>query len=198
MMQITGHIAPENLMTLEAYARFRQAHKAEVIAHRRLRSVALGEHLMVQFESELTIRYQIQEMLRAEKLFEPADIQHEIEAYAPLVPDGRNWKATMLIAYADAQERQRALAQLMAIEDHMYVEVPGFARVYAAADEDWDRENAHKTSAVHFLRFEFSAEVIEALCQGVSAQLGCDHAHYDMAAVIPSASLRSLVTDFRG
>lgn len=197
MMQITGHITPDNLMTLEAYARFRQAHKAELIAHRRLRSVALGEHVMVQFESEMTIRYQIQEMLRAEKLFERPDIQHEIDAYAPLVPDGRNWKATMLIAYADAQERQRALTRLMGIEDHMYVEVPGFARIDAAADEDWDRENDHKTSAVHFLRFEFSAEVVDALCHGQAAQLGCDHAHCDMRVPIPPDSLRSLVTDLR-
>ncbi|MGA1724932.1 MAG: DUF3501 family protein, partial [Burkholderiaceae bacterium] len=151
-MQITGNITPDNLMTLEAYAKYRKQHKAEVIAHRKLRTVTLGEHITMQFESEMTIRYQIQEMLRIEKIFEEEGILAEIEAYAPLVPDGGNWKATMLIEYTDIHERKRELARLIGVEDHMFVEVEGYDRVYAIADEDLDRENDEKTSSVHFVR----------------------------------------------
>jgi hypothetical protein len=133
-----------------------QAHKPQLIAHRKLRSVQLGEHITVQFESELTMRYQIQEMLRLEKIFEEEAIQAEIDAYAPLVPDGGNWKATMLIEYPEVNERRRELARLIGVEDRMFVEVEGHQRVYAIADEDLDRENEEKTSAVHFLRFELS------------------------------------------
>ena len=135
-MQLTGHITPDSLMSLEAYSKWRKVHKPEVIAHRKLRSVQLGEHLNLQFESETTIRYQIQEMLRIEKIFEEEGIQSEIDTYAPLVPDGSNWKATMLIEYPDANERKRELGRLIGIEDRMFVEVEGHARVYALADED--------------------------------------------------------------
>jgi len=138
-MQLTGHITPESLMTLEAYSKWRKAHKPEVIAHRQLRSVRLGEHLNVQFESELSIRYQIQEMLRVEKIFEEEGIAHEIEAYAPLMPDGHNWKATLLIEYPDINERRRELARLIGVEDRLFVEVEGHPRVYAIADEDRPR-----------------------------------------------------------
>ena len=140
-MQLTGHITPDSLMSLEAYSKWRKVHKPEVIAHRKLRSVQLGEHLNLQFESETTIRYQIQEMLRIEKIFEEEGIQQEIEAYAPLVPDGSNWKATMMIEYIDVNERKRELARLIGVEDRMFVEVEGYERVYAIADEDLDREN---------------------------------------------------------
>ena len=155
-MQLTGSITPDSLMTLEAYSKWRKAHKPEIIAHRKLRSVQLGEHVNLQFESEATIRYQIQEMLRIEKIFEEEGIQDEIDAYAPLVPDGSNWKATLLIEYTDVNERKRELARLIGIEDRMFVEVEGHPRVYAIADEDLDRENEDKTSAVHFVRFELT------------------------------------------
>jgi Protein of unknown function (DUF3501) len=140
-------ITRENLMTLEAYSRIRKEWKPKIIAHRRLRSVALGEHVTVQFEDEQTVRYQIQEMLRIEKIFDEDGIQGEIEAYGPLVPDGTNWKATMLIEYPDAHERRRELARLIGVEDRLFVEVEGQPRVYAIADEDLERENAEKTSS---------------------------------------------------
>src|SRR6478609_9403037 len=154
-MQLTGKITRDSLMTLEAYSKYRKAHKADVIAHRKLRTVHLGEHISLQFESETSVRYQIQEMLRIEKIFEEEGIAQEIDAYAPLVPDGGNWKATMLIEYPDEHERRRELARLIGVEDRMFVEVEGHPRVYALADEDMERENDEKTSAVHFLRFEF-------------------------------------------
>src|SRR5689334_4851438 len=153
-------ITKENLMTLEAYSKYRKANKAGIIAHRRLRSVKLGEHISMLFESELSIRYQIQEMLRIEKIFEEEDIQAEIDVYTPLVPDGNNWKATMLIEYSDENERKRALANMIGIEDKMYIEVEGYNRIYAIADEDLDRENDEKTSAVHFVRFQFPSAAI--------------------------------------
>ncbi|MBL8389715.1 MAG: DUF3501 family protein [Hydrogenophaga sp.] len=196
-MQLTGHITPESLMSLEAYSKWRKLHKADVIAHRKLRSVQLGEHLNIQFESETTIRYQIQEMLRIEKIFEEEGIQQEIEAYAPLVPDGTNWKATMLIEYIDVNERKRELARLIAVEDRLFVEVEGYQRVYAIADEDLDRENDEKTSAVHFVRFEFTPAMRAALKAGAAAKLGCDHTHYPAHVQIPLETLASLAGDLR-
>ena len=196
-MQLTGHITPDNLMTLEAYSKFRKAHKAEVIAHRKLRSVLLGEHLNLQFESETTIRYQIQEMLRIEKIFEEEGIQQEIEAYAPLVPDGGNWKATMMIEYPDVNERKRELARLIGVEDRMFVEVEGQARVYAIADEDLDRENDEKTSAVHFVRFELTPTMCAAVKAGANVKLGCDHTHYPAHVTIAPETLASLAGDLK-
>lgn len=196
-MHLTGKITPDSLMTLEAYAKWRKAHKAEVIAHRKLRSVPLGEHITVQFESELTMRYQIQEMLRIEKIFEEEGIQDEIAAYAPLVPDGRNWKATMLIEYPDVNERKRELARLIGVQDRMFVEVEGHARVYAIADEDLDRDNEEKTSAVHFLRFELTPAMCEAVKAGAGVKLGCDHTHYPAHVAIAPETLASLAGDLR-
>lgn len=196
-MQLTGKITPENLMSLEAYSKWRKVHKPEVIAHRKLRSVQLGEHLNLQFESETTIRYQIQEMLRIEKIFEEEGIQQEIEAYAPLVPDGSNWKATMLLEYPDPHERKRELARLIGIEDRMFVEVEGHARVYAIADEDLDRENEQKTSAVHFVRFEFTPAMKQAIRAGAAVKLGCDHTHYPAHLQIAPETLASLAGDLR-
>jgi len=195
MMQLTGHITPDNLMGLEAYSKFRKAHKAEVIAHRKLRSVALGEHITLQFESETTIRYQIQEMLRIEKIFEEEGIVQEIEAYAPLMPDGSNWKATMLIEYPDVNERKRELARLIGVEDRMFVEVEGQPRVYAIADEDLDRENDEKTSAVHFVRFELTPAMCAAVKAGAGVKMGCDHTHYPAHMAIPPETLASLAGD---
>lgn len=196
-MQVTGHITADSLMSLEAYSKWRKSHKAELLAHRKLRSVVLGEHLNVQFESELTIRYQIQEMLRIEKIFEEEGIAHEVEAYAPLMPDGHNWKATMLLEYPDVNERRRELARLIGIEDRMFVEVEGHARVYAIADEDLDRENDEKTSAVHFLRFEFTAPMCAAVKAGAAVKLGCDHTHYPAHVQLTPETLASLAGDLR-
>ena len=196
-MQLTGQITPDNLMSLEAYARWRKAHRSEVIAHRKQRSVQLGEHLTLQFESELSMRYQIQEMLRIEKIFEEEGIQAEIDTYAPLVPDGSNWKATMMIEYPDESERRRELARLIGVEDRMFVEVEGHARVYALADEDLDRENDEKTSSVHFLRFELDAPMCAAVKAGAAVKLGCDHRNYPAHVAIPPEALASLAGDLR-
>lgn len=196
-MQLTGNITPDSLMSLEAYSKWRKAHKGEVIEHRKLRSVALGDHVTVQFESELTIRYQIQEMLRLEKIFEEDQIVDEIATYAPLVPDGTNWKATMLIEYPDVNERKRELARLIGIEDRMFVEAEGHERVYAVADEDLDRENDEKTSAVHFVRFEFTKPMVEAIKAGAGVKLGCDHTNYPAHVQIAPETLASLAGDLR-
>jgi hypothetical protein len=196
-MQTTGKITRESLMTLEAYAKYRKAHKADVIAHRKLRSVPLGEHVTVQFESETSLRYQIQEMLRIEKIFEEEGIQQEVDAYAPLMPDGANWKATMMIEYPDENERKRELARLIGVEDRMFVEVEGHARVYAIADEDLDRENDVKTSAVHFLRFELSPAMCDAVKAGAAVKLGCDHTNYPAHTSIAAETLASLAGDLR-
>lgn len=184
-------------MTLEAYAKVRKARGPEFIAHRKLRSVSLGEHINVQFEDETTIRRQIQEMLHIEKIFEEEGIADEIAAYAPLVPDGGNWKATMLIEYPDVHERKRELARLIGVEDRMFVEVEGYPRVYAVADEDLDRETDEKTSAVHFLRFEFPKPAREAVRAGALVKLGCDHTHYPAHVVIGTETLASLAGDLR-
>ena len=196
-MQLTGKITRDSLMTLEAYSKYRKAHKADVIAHRKLRSVRLGEHITLQFESETTIRYQIQEMLRIEKIFEEEGIDQEIEAYAPLMPDGTNWKATMMIEYPDVNERKRELARLIGVEDHMFVEVEGHERVYAIADEDLDRENDEKTSAVHFVRFEFTPAMISAIKVGASVKLGCDHRNYPAHTTIGPETRASLAGDLK-
>jgi len=195
MMQTTGKITVDNLMSLEAYSKWRKEHKGEIIAHRKLRSVGLGDHVTVQFESELSVRYQVQEMLRIEKIFEEEGIQGEIDAYAPLVPDGSNWKATMLIEYPDPHERKRELARLIGVEDRMFVEVEGHERSYAIADEDLDRENDEKTSAVHFVRFEFTDAARAAVRAGASVKLGCDHTNYPAHVVIPAETLASLAGD---
>jgi len=171
-------ITRDSLMTLEAYARKRADFRARVLEHKKPRSVAVGPHLTLLFEDELTIRYQIQEMLRIEKTFEEAGIQDELDAYNPLVPDGTNWKATMLIEYDDVDERRRALAELIGIEDRVYVQVAGQARVYAIADEDLSRDTEEKTASVHFLRFELAPAMIEALKRGAELAIGVDHPRY--------------------
>lgn len=196
-MQLTGQITPDNLMSLEAYTKYRKSNKPLIMAHRKLRSVRLGEHINLQFESELTVRYQIQEMLRIEKIFEETGILQEIEAYAPLVPDGSNWKATVMIEYPDVNERKRELARLIGVEDRLYVEVEGQPRVYAIADEDMDRENDEKTSAVHFVRLELTPAMCAAVKAGASVKLGCDHTHYPAHTVIAPETLASLAGDLR-
>ena len=196
-MQLTGQVTADNLMSLEAYTKWRKIHKPEVLAHRKLRSVHLGENVHVQFESETTIRYQIQEMLRIEKVFEEEGIQQEIDAYAPLMPDGSNWKGTMMLEYTDINERKRELARLIGIEDRMFIEVEGHPRVYAIADEDLDRENDEKTSAVHFVRFEFNAATKAAIQAGAAVKIGCDHTNYPAHMELPADTLASLAGDLK-
>ena len=190
-------ITRDSLLTLEAYSKIRKTSRADAIAHRKLRSVGLGEHITLQFEDEQTIRRQIQEMLHIEKIFDEEGIQSEIEAYGPLVPDGTNWKATMLIEYPDPHERKRELARLIGVEDRMFVEVEGQPRIYAIADEDLDRENDEKTSSVHFVRFEFPKSAREAILAGASVKLGCDHTHYPAHVTIAAQTLASLAGDLR-
>jgi hypothetical protein len=171
-------ITRESLMPLETYARERVEFRARVMAHKKTRMVHLGGNVTLIFEDELTMRYQIQEMLRAERIFEAEGIQEELDAYNPLVPDGSNWKATMLIEYPDVEERGRMLARLIGIEDRVWVQVGGRPRVYAIADEDLERENAEKTSSVHFLRFELDRAAAQAVKQGAAVAVGVDHPHY--------------------
>src|SRR4029077_16344785 len=160
-------VVRETLMSLEAYAKTRKEFRANVIAHKKPRTVHLGEHVTLIFEDELTILSQVQEMLRIEKIFEEDGIQDELAAYNPLVPDGSNFKATMLLEYEDVDERRRELGRLKGIEDRVYIQVEGCARVFAIADEDLDRENDEKTSSVHFLRFELTSEMTAALRYGM-------------------------------
>ena len=190
-------ISRESLLTLEAYAKVRKSERAAAIAHRQLRTVRVGEHLSVQFEDEATVRRQIQEMLHIEKIFDEEGILGEIEAYGPLVPDGTNWKATMLIEYPDPNERKRELARLIGIEDRVFVEVEGHARVYAIADEDLDRENEEKTSAVHFLRFELDKAARDSVRAGAGVKVGCDHPNYPAHVSVSPETLASLAGDFR-
>ena len=171
-------IARDSLLTLEAYAKQREKFRARVLAHKKNRTVRLGEHVMLIFEDELTIRYQIQEMLRIEKTFDENGIQDELDAYTPLVPDGTNLKATMMIEFEDPVMRKRQLAKLIGIEDHVYVHVDGQPRAYAIADEDLDRDDGQKTSSVHFLRFEFAPAAIAAFTSGAAVALGIDHPNY--------------------
>ena len=190
------HITRDSLLTLEAYAKTRKDFRAEVLEHKKPRTVHLGEHLTLLFEDELTIRYQIQEMLRVEKTFEEAGIQDELDAYNPLIPDGMNWKATMLIEYEDIAERRAALAQLKGIEDRVWVQVDGHPRVFAIADEDLERENEEKTSSVHFVRFELAREMIAALKHGAALAIGADHPAYRFTLVpVPEPVRKALIAD---
>ncbi len=193
----TRTIDPSSLLTLEAYAKIRKSGKAQAIEHRKLRNVHLGDNMTLQFEDEATIRRQIQEMLFIEKIFDEEGIQGEIDAYAPLLPEGSNWKATVLIEYPDPHERKRELSRLIGVEDRLYVEVEGHPRVYAIADEDLDRENAEKTSAVHFARFEFNKAQREAVRAGASVKVGCDHTNYPAHVSVPAETLASLAGDLR-
>ena len=174
-------ITRDELMTLEAYHKARKEFRAQVLAHKKPRTIRLGEHVTLIFEDALTIRYQVQEMLRVEKIFEEEGIQDELDAYNPLIPDGRNFKATMLIEYEDVEERKVALGLLRGIEDRTWVRVEGLPKVFAIADEDLDRETEEKTSSVHFLRFELTPEMADGLKYGMSLAIGIDHPHYTVA-----------------
>lgn len=171
-------IARDSLMTLEAYAKARIDFRARVMAHKKTRTVHLGDHVTLIFEDELTMRYQVQEMLRVEKIFEEAGIQDELDAYNPLIPDGSNWKATMMIEYPEVEERQHMLAKLIGIEDRVWVRVAAHAPVYAIADEDLERSTDQKTSSVHFLRFELTDAMKAALQCGAALAMGVEHPNY--------------------
>lgn len=189
-------VTRDSLMTLEAYAKARQEFRARVIAHKKNRTVHLGRNVTLIFEDELTIRYQIQEMLRAEKIFDEAGIEDELDAYNPLIPDGANWKATMLVEFPDPAERAARLRELIGIEDRVWVRIEGFDPVYAVADEDMDRETEEKTSSVHFLRFELSAGIIDALRRGAPLSIGISHQAYDALSEPLKAGVRdSLMND---
>jgi hypothetical protein len=184
-----------SLMTLEAYARERPQFRAKVMAHKKNRTVQLGEHLTLIFEDELTIRYQVQEMLRIERIFEEEGIREELNAYNPLIPDGRNLKATMMLEYPDPEERSRRLGELIGIEDKVWIQVEAHERVWAVADEDLERENEEKTSSVHFLRFELTEAMAQALKKGADLAIGVDHLRYTGKLEAPSAVRDALVKD---
>jgi hypothetical protein len=189
-------ITRDSLLTLEGYARVRPQMRAEIMAHKKNRMVDLGDHVTLIFEDEKTMRYQIQEMLRAERTFEEAGIQDELDAYNPLIPDGTNWKATMMIQYSDPDARKLALARLKGIEDRVWVQVAEQPKVYAIADEDLERETEEKTSSVHFLRFELDATSIAAAKGGSPIRIGIDLDAYPVAAMTLSDNVRAaLVLD---
>ena len=189
-------ITRESLMGLETYAKTRTEFRKQVMEHKKNRSVYLGNHVTLLFEDEITLRYQVQEMLRIEKIFEEEGIQSELDAYNPLCPEGSNFKATMLIEYGNIAERKVALAKLIGIEDRLFIQVEGQARVYAIADEDLERETAEKTSAVHFVRFELTPEMKSALKSGAQMMVGCDHPNYPVhLEELPQETLSALLKD---
>ena len=188
-------ISRDSLLSLEAYARERGTFRARVMEHKKRRTVHLGGHITLLFEDELTIRYQVQEMLRIERIFEEDGIQHELDAYNPLVPDGSNWKATMLIEYPEPEERKRMLGKLKGIERHAWVQVQGAERVGAIADEDLERENEEKTSSVHFLRFELTRDMCQRLRAGAGISVGVDHPEYRASTELAPEVRSALAAD---
>ena len=194
-MTAMPRIESGSLMSLESYARERAQFRAKVMAHKKNRTVHLGEHVTLLFEDELTMRYQVQEMLHAERIFEEAGIRDELDTYNPLVPDGRNLKATMMIEYPEPEERRKKLEELIGIEDKVWVRVEDHERVWAIADEDLERENEQKTSSVHFLRFELSEGMAKALKKGASLTIGVDHPGYTASVDAVPAVRDSLVRD---
>ena len=195
-MGTVSKLEAADLMSLEQYARERAAFRARVLRHKGERQVAVGPNSTWSFEDRLTVQYQVQEMLRAERIFEPQGIEEELDAYNPLIPDGSNWKVTLLLEFEPA-ERPRALAQLKGVEDRCWVQTAAHPRVFAVADEDLERENEQKTSAVHFLRFELTAPMIASLRAGAPLAVGIDHEHYRHEVAVPEAVRRSLVADLR-
>jgi hypothetical protein len=191
------HLSVGDLFSLEQYARQRNDFRARVLEHKRNRQLPVGPNTMWLFEDRMTIQYQVQEMLRAERIFEPEGIEEELEAYNPLIPDGQNWKVTLLIEFTDPAERKVQLEKLKGVEDRCWVQVAQFERVFAVADEDLDRENDEKTSSVHFLRFELSAEMIGALRAGARLSAGVDHPQYQHTIDAVQDNVRTaLIADF--
>ena len=188
----------EDLMSLEQYAEKRADFRQQVLATKKVRNIALGEHATLYFENEQTIRYQIQEMLRIEKVFEAEGINEELEAYNPLIPDGSNWKATFMIEYGDADERAKVLARLVGVENKVWVQVDGFDKVYAIANEDLERSTEEKTSAVHFMRFELTADMSKAVKDSKDISMGIDYDGFDqLVNPIAEASRASLMSDIQ-
>jgi len=186
-----------DLMSLEEYAKQRNAFRDKVLIHKKPRKIELGDHATLYFEDRLTMQYQVQEMLRVERIFEEEGIMDELNAYNPLIPDGKNLKATFMIEYTDEDERRVALSKMIGIEDKVWVQVTGYDKVYAIADEDLERDTEEKTSSVHFLRFEFDDEMVQAAKQGVTFSMGIEHPAYTKSLnPIPADSCSSLVTDF--
>src|ERR1700761_4546266 len=183
-------LSVSDLFSLERYARERPAFRTKVLEHKRARQVAVGPHTTWLFEDRLTVQYQVQEMLRAERIFEPEGIDEELASYNPLIPDGQNWKVTLLIEFPHEDERRRELAKLKGIEDRCWVQVSGQDKVFAIADEDLERENDEKTSSVHFLRFELTQPMIAALRGGAELGIGVDHEHYRHSIPVVSAATR--------
>ena len=186
----------QDLYTLENYATIRDSFRAEVMQHKKHRSIQLGEHLRLLFEDRLTIQYQVQEMLRIEKIFEAEGIEEELDAYNPLIPDGQNLKAVMLIEYSDVEERKQALAKLIGVERKVWLQVEGHEKVYPISNEDLEREPEEKTSSVHFSRFEFTPEMITALKNNAVLKAGVDHPEYSFAVELDQETRSSLVKDF--
>jgi hypothetical protein len=191
------HLNANDLMSLEQYARQRSDFRAKVLEHKKRRQVALGPNATLYFEDKLTIQYQVQEMLRIERIFEPAGIDEELSAYNPLIPDGSNWKATFMLEYPDVEQRKRELARLIGVEDKAWVQVEGHDKVYAIADEDLERDTEEKTSSVHFLRFELAPGMIEALKGGAALSMGVDHDNLRVSVTVPDAVRGSLSNDLR-
>ena len=195
-MNAMQKLTRDDLYSLEQYSEIRDEFRHQVLAHKRNRRVELGTNAALYFEDRLTMQYQIQEMLRIERIFEAAGINDELEAYNPLIPDGSNWKATFMVEFPDAEERRAMLSRLVRIEDKVYVQVDGFDRVYAIADEDLERSDDKKTSAVHFMRFELSSEEVEALKSGAELGAGIDHDNYRVEiSPLPGNIRQSLLAD---
>ena len=189
------HLTASDLMSLEQYARERASFRAKVLAHKKSRQVALGPNATLYFEDGLTIQYQVQEMLRIERIFEAEGIEDELSAYNPLIPDGSNWKATFMLEYPDVDVRKRELARLVGVEDKVWVQVDGHDKVFAIADEDMERETEDKTSSVHFMRFELDGEIILALKGGAGLAMGVDHDNLNVVVSVPDAVRSSLTND---
>jgi hypothetical protein len=189
-------IARNDLMPLEQYAKARNDFRAKVMAHKKDRQVQIGKNTTLYFEDRLTMQYQIQEMLRAERIFEDEGIQDELDAYNPLIPDGTNWKATFMIEFPEVEQRRVALEKMIGIEDRVWVQIADFSKVYAVADEDLERETDEKTSSVHFLRFELTGDMIKAIKAGAAVSMGIDHPAYPHSIMpLPEATRASLVRD---
>ncbi|EXJ14060.1 DUF3501 family protein [Imhoffiella purpurea] len=189
------HLTRDDLYSLEQYAQLRGDFRAKVMAHKKNRQVPLGAHATLYFEDRLTMQYQIQEMLRVERIFEAEGIQDELDAYNPLIPDGSNWKATFMLEYEDPEKRRAALARLLGIEDRIWVQVDGSDKVYAVADEDLEREDDSRTSSVHFLRFELTAPMVAAVKGGASVSAGVEHPGYERHVVMSPQVRDSLADD---
>jgi Protein of unknown function (DUF3501) len=205
-MQITeserasmNKLTRSDLYSLEKYAEVRPQFRSQVMAHKKNRQVAIGPNATLYFEDRLTMQYQVQEMLRIERIFEAGGINDELEAYNPLIPDGSNWKATFMVEFPDIEERREALKRLKGIETRVWARVAGFEPVRPYADEDLEREDEDKTSSVHFLRFELTPEMVKAVKQGAAIAMGIDHPAYThQLDPVPQAARDSLAQDLSG